>query len=118
MKSKNPSKQRKAIYKAKLHEKHKLISANLDKSLRQEYNRRSMFLRTGDNVKVMKGQFRGLKGTVAKIDLKKYGVYISGLKRKKADGKEVNIKINASNLKILELVLDDEKRIKILNRGK
>jgi large subunit ribosomal protein L24 len=59
MKSKKPSKQRKAMYQAPLHRKHKLFSAHLSKELRKQWNKRSLPVRKGDEVKIMRGKFKG-----------------------------------------------------------
>ncbi len=116
--SKQPRKQRKYRYNAPLHIRHKLISAHLSKELRERFKRRSFPLRKNDEVKIMRGKFRDKKGKVERIDLKKYKVYIEGIKIKKADGSEVSVPIDPSNLLITELNLDDKKRVKAIERGK
>ncbi|HSQ01903.1 MAG TPA: 50S ribosomal protein L24, partial [Methanobacterium sp.] len=53
--STQPRKQRKFIYKAPLHIRHKLMSVTLSEELREQYGRRSLPVKTGDTVKVMRG---------------------------------------------------------------
>ena len=54
-------KQRKYVANAPLHIKKKFLSANLSKELRKKYGR-SLQIRKGDSVKVMRGKFKGKTG--------------------------------------------------------
>lgn len=105
-------KQRKYIYNAPLHLKRKLLSANLSKELRKKYHRRAFHLRKGDAVRIMRGEFKNKKGKVIETDAKKARVYLEGIQKTKKDGTKVNVPLKASKLQILELNLDDKKRIK------
>jgi len=111
-----PRKQRKYRYNAPLHIRHKLVSAHLSLELRKKYGKRSIPLRKGDEVKIMRGEFKGLKGIIERVDLKKLKVYIDTLKTKKSDGSEVLRAIDPSNLMITSLNLDDKMRLKVLER--
>lgn len=113
-----PRKQRKYRYNAPLHIRRKFLSAHLSKELREKFGKRAVPLRKGDEVEVMRGEFKGFKGIVEKINLKKIKIYIDGLKVKKADGSEVSRPIRPSNLRIIKLNLDDKKRLASLERGK
>ena len=114
--SKQPRKQRKYLYNAPIHIKKKFLSANLSKELREKYNRRSFPLRKGDEVKVMRGEFKGKTGKVNRINLKESKVYIDGITRKKVDGSDISVPIHPSNLKIVDLNLSDKKRLESLNK--
>jgi large subunit ribosomal protein L24 len=116
IKSSKPSKQRKFLYTAPLHARRKLLSSHLSKELRQKYTRRSMPLRKGDEVEVMVGEFKKKKGKISKIDIKKYKVYVEGMLVKKTTGIEVQAALHPSNLKIINLGLEDKRRIKVLER--
>ncbi|RLJ02769.1 MAG: 50S ribosomal protein L24 [Candidatus Aenigmatarchaeota archaeon] len=116
VKSKQPRKQRKYRYNAPKHIRQKFMHANLSKELRKKYNIRSLLLRKGDKVKVMRGKFKGKISKVSKVDLKKLVVYLEDVKRKKVDGREVQIPIQPSNLQIVSAEFDDKKRAKILER--
>jgi len=115
--SKKPRKQRKYVYHAPLHIRHNFLSAHLSKQLREKYNRRSFPVRKGDEIEIMKGQFKKKTGKVSRVDLKKVAVYIDGLTRKKVDGSEVQVPIHPSKIKIIDLNLDDKKRLKALTRS-
>jgi len=115
-KSKQPRKQRKYRYNAPLHIKTKFMAAHLSKELRQKYNRRSFPVRKGDKVQVMRGQFKKKIGKIARADLKKSKVYIDGIEIIKKDGTKTLYPINPSNSMILELDLEDKKRVQTLKR--
>jgi len=112
--SKQPRKQRKYRYNAPLHIRHKLLSAHLSKKLREELKTRSLPIRKGDKVRVMRGKYKKVEGTVTKVDMKKLKIYIDSVKRKKVSGKEVLVPIDPSNVEIIELNKDDPKRLKRL----
>jgi large subunit ribosomal protein L24 len=116
MKSKKPNKQRKMLFQAPLHKRHKFLSAHLAKDLISKWKRRSLSIRKGDEVKVMRGEFKGTVGKISKVDLKRLKVYIESVKRRKVSGEEVHVPIKASNLLLLNPVMDDKKRMEIINR--
>jgi large subunit ribosomal protein L24 len=118
MKSKKPSKQRKAFYQAPLHKKHKFLAAHLSKELRIQWKKRSLPVRKGDEVKVMRGKFKGTTGKITKVDLKKLKVYIENVKRKRVSGEEIHVPVNPSKLMIINPNMDDAKRKEIIERGK
>ena len=117
-KSKKPSKQRKFLHTAPLHLRRKQISSHLSKALKGKYNSRSLPVRKGDEVEIMRGSFKKRKGKISRVDSKKYKVYIEGVTRKKTDGTERQVPFHASNLRITNLNLDDKRRVKILERKK
>ncbi|MBM4240124.1 MAG: 50S ribosomal protein L24 [Euryarchaeota archaeon] len=114
--SRQPRKQRKSVHKAPLHVRHKLMTATLSDELREKYGKRSIPVRTGDTVKVMRGDFRDHEGKVEKVDIKNYRVLIDGVSVQKPDGNQVYHPIHPSNLMIVELDLDDDERNEILER--
>lgn len=116
MKSKKPSKQRKMLYNAPLHIRHKFLSAHLSKDLIKRWKKRSLSVRKGDEVKVMRGEFKGTIGKISDVDLKRLKVYIENVKRKKVSGEEVHVPVSPSNLLLINPVMDDKKRLDIINR--
>jgi len=111
-------KQRKYLANAHLTIKHKMLSANLSEELRKKYGRRNIGLRKGDKVKVMRGEMAGKDGKINLIDLKKSRVTLEGVQKTKKDGTKINLNFNASKLQIIELNLDDKKRIAKLTNQK
>ncbi len=114
--SKQPGKQRKALYKAKLHERQKLLRATLSDELREEYKNRSAGVRKKDKVRIMRVDFKGHEGAVEKVDLRTGCVHVSGVTKKKASGTERFYPVHSSNLMIVKFDLKDERRRKILER--
>ncbi|OYT42228.1 MAG: 50S ribosomal protein L24 [Candidatus Aenigmarchaeota archaeon ex4484_224] len=115
-KSKKPRKQRKFRYNAPLHIRRKFMSAPLSKELREKYKRRSFPIKKGDEVEVLRGEFKGKKGKVVKVDLKKGKIYIDGITRKKSTGEMVRVPIDPSKVRIISLNLSDKKRVEALER--
>jgi large subunit ribosomal protein L24 len=115
-KSAKPRKQRKFLYTAPLHLRRKILSSHLSKELREKYKRRALPLRKSDEVQVMRGKFKGKTGKIARVNYKKYRVYIEGITRKRTVGTEAQVSLHPSKLKIINLNLDDKKRQKILER--
>lgn len=114
--SSQPRKQRKYRANAPLHLKKKLVSANLSKELRKKHGKRNIGIRKGDVVRIMRGKFKGKKGKITKVRLDISKVTIEGIQVKKQDGSKADIKLQPSNLQIIELNLEDRKR-KIKREG-
>lgn len=110
--SAQPRKQRIAIYSAPPHIKRKFLSAPLADELRKKYGRKSLPVRKGDKVKVLRGDFRGLEAEVVRVDLKKSRIYVDGASITKADGTQVFKPIHPSKVVLLGLV-EDKRRLKI-----
>lgn len=108
--SKQPNKQRKYLANAPLHLRKKFISVNLSKELREKHGKRNIPVRKGDTVKIMVGKFKKKQGKVTEVKLKTSKIIIEGIQVKKQDGSKVNVKLQPSNLQIIELNLEDRKR--------
>ena len=116
VRSKDPSKQRKYSHNAPLHIARKLMSVNLSKELREKHGKRNVPVRKGDTVKVMVGSHKGKVAKVTEINLKQKKVYVDGVVSVKKDGTKIARHIHPSNLRIIELNLDDKLRKKLLER--
>jgi len=114
--SKQKRKQRKYRYKAPLHIRHKFVAANLSKELRKRYYRRNLPLRKGDSVRIMRGSFKKKTGKISNVNLRNLKVFIEGIQQSKRDGTKVNVPFEPSNLQIIELNLEDKKRMEIIER--
>lgn len=106
-KTKQPRKQRK---RAKEVLSRKGIMVHLSKELRKKYSIRTFGLRKGDEVKVVRGKFKGKIDRVEKIVPKKARVYVDGVQIQKADGTKAKVSIHPSNLIITGLDLSDKLR--------
>ncbi|MEM2320380.1 MAG: 50S ribosomal protein L24 [Candidatus Bathyarchaeia archaeon] len=116
--SAKPTKQRRRLYNAPNHLRGKLMSAHLSEDLRRTYGTRSLPIRAGDVVRIMRGDYRGVEGRVLRVNRKKYYIYIEGVTRQKVDGTTVLVPIHPSNVEVIKLNLDDKYRKEILERRK
>ncbi|OGS55747.1 MAG: 50S ribosomal protein L24 [Euryarchaeota archaeon RBG_19FT_COMBO_56_21] len=102
-------KQRKARYNAPLHKKRRMVSAHLDSALMSEYNVRSLPVRKGDTVKVVRGNedFRKIESKVARVDVKNLKIIVENVTVAKADGTQKPKPIDPSDVVITKLDLSD-----------
>jgi large subunit ribosomal protein L24 len=102
-------KQRKARANAPLHKKKRMVSAHLDSALMKEYNVRSVAVRKGDTVRVVRGDkdFKASEAKVASIDLKHMKLIIENITVPKADGTQKPKPVDPSNVLLTKLDLSD-----------
>ncbi len=115
MKSKLPRKQRLERYSATHHVQHKFLGAHLGPELVKKHGVRSLPVRKGDKVKILRGDFSGMEGEVTRVDYKNAKIYVQGVTFAKADGTQVQRPIHASKVTILTLA-EDARRNKVLER--
>src|SRR3990167_7672736 len=101
--SSQPRKQRKYRANAPLHIRKKFVNLNLSKDLRKKQKKRSLQAKKGDKVKIMRGKFKGEVGKILEVNLKSSKIIVEGIQAKKQDGSKVNLKLQPSNLQIIEL---------------
>ncbi|NPA86206.1 MAG: 50S ribosomal protein L24 [bacterium] len=116
--SSQPRKQRKRYFNLPLHLRHDQVAAHLCKELREKLKRRSVPVRVGDEVLVLRGDFKGKRGKVVRVDLKHYRIFVEGCTLRKSDGTEVYYPIHPSNVVVVNLDLSDPRRLEALTRGK
>ncbi|MDO5848779.1 MAG: 50S ribosomal protein L24 [Methanobrevibacter sp.] len=110
--SKQPRKQRKALYKAPAHKRGKHLSATLSKDLREKIGTRALPLRVGDKVKVLRGDFKDHEGKILGVDYNNYKVTIEEVTLSKPDGSAILLPVDPSNLMIIKADMDDDRRAK------
>jgi large subunit ribosomal protein L24 len=103
IKSKKPRKQRKALFNYKNHQRSKLLSTRVADFIREEYGIKSLPLRVGDDVRIVKGEFKDFEGEVIEIT-KNQRAKIKEAKFEKSDGTEFNPSIHISNLIITKFI--------------
>jgi large subunit ribosomal protein L24 len=113
-----PSKQRKKLFQAPDHIRYKHFAALLSPELRKSYGTRSLPVRSGDTVRVMRGDRKGFEGKVSRVDRESYRIYVEGLTREKVDGTTIFVPVHPSKVMITKLNLEDKWRKKILERKK
>ncbi|MFX1481344.1 MAG: 50S ribosomal protein L24 [Promethearchaeota archaeon] len=99
IKSKQPRKQRKALYNYKIHQRSKLFSTRVADFLRDEYGIKRLPVRVGDQVRVCKGEFKDFEGEVLEIT-KNLRCKIKEAQFEKSDGTQFHPAIHVSNLVI------------------
>jgi large subunit ribosomal protein L24 len=108
--TKQPRKQRKRSETAPLHERQRKVRAPLTPELREEYGQRNVRVNAGDTVEVLRGDHAGEEADVIAVDLADGVVHVEGVTVEKADGEEVPRPLDASNLRVTDLDLEDDRR--------
>ena len=108
--TRQPHKERTRKRTAPLHERHDQVKATLADDLREQYGQRSVRVNAGDTVEVLRGDHAGEEADVLAVDLKDSVVHVEGVTVEKADGEEVPRPLDASNLRVTDLDLEDDRR--------
>ena len=114
--STRPRKQRNYRFKAPLHIKQKMTAVHLAKPLREKYGKRSLAVRKGDKVKILRGQFKGKTGDVITVKIIDMKVVVEGIENIRKDGTKSPYLLEPSNMMITELNLEDKRRKESLER--
>ncbi|PSP79832.1 50S ribosomal protein L24 [Halobacteriales archaeon QS_4_69_225] len=108
--TRQPHEQRNRQERAPLHEKQKQVRAPLASELREEYGRRSVRVNVGDTVEIQRGDFAGETAEVVDVDLRATEIEVEDVTIETADGEEVPRALDASNVQVTELDLEDDRR--------
>ena len=114
---KDPRKQRNRLYDAPAHLRHKMMAAPVAPELISK-GAKTLPVRKGDTVRVMRGDHSGFEGKVNRVDLKRYRIFLEGLTREKVDGTNIFVSVHPSKVMIKSLKLDDKWRKAILENKK
>ena len=114
--STQPRKMRAALYSGAIRHRNKFLSSTLSKDLKEKHSYDHVVLRKGDTVKIMRGDFKGIEGKVAKTFSKTGQITVEGVTREKLKGGTVPVKVNASKVMVTSLNLDDKLRRKALEK--
>jgi large subunit ribosomal protein L24 len=103
------NKQRKARANAPLHKRKRMVAAHLSSALMSEYNVRSLSVRKGDTVKVLRGakDFKASEAKVASVDLKSCKIIVENVTIPKADGTQKPKPVDPSDVMLTKLDLSD-----------
>jgi large subunit ribosomal protein L26e len=71
---------------------------------------RAVPVRKDDEVRVVRGKFKGREGKVTTVYRKKFTVFIERLTRDKASGQQVQVGVHPSNLVVMKLKLDKDRQ--------
>jgi large subunit ribosomal protein L24 len=111
-----PRLQRKQLFQAPLHVRYKHFAAPLSPELKKSHGTNAVPVRTGDTVRIMRGDRKGIEGKVSGVDREKYRIFVEGVTREKVDGTAIPVLIHPSKVLIIRLNMDDKWRSKILKR--
>ena len=108
-------KARRAHFQAPSHVRRILMSAPLSKELKAKHSVRAMPVRKDDEVRVMRGAFKGKEGKVTACYRLKWVIHVDKVQREKANGTTVPVGIHPSNVEVTKLKLTANRK-KILER--
>jgi large subunit ribosomal protein L24 len=115
---KDPGKQRHRLFNAPAHIRHKLMSAHLSPDLVKSHGIRTLPVRKGDTVRIMRGDHYGFEGKISRVDLKNFRIFLEGLTREKVDGTVIFVSVHPSKVLLKNLNLDDKWRKRAIQRKK
>ncbi len=111
-----PSRSRFILKTLPHHKRAKMLSAHLSDELRAKYGTRSIPLRKGDTVKIVRGEYSGVEGKVTAVYRELGRIAVEGVTREKIAGGQVPVKMHASKVIVTALNLDDKWRQRMLER--
>ena len=101
----------KQIYYATMQTASAQLSSLLSANLRKKYSKKSVRVKEGDSVKVIRGEFTGVDGKITKVSSADGGLTIEGVKKEKLKGEKYDVFIHTSNIIVTALNTDDKWRI-------
>jgi len=94
------------------------VAAPLSPELVKSKGAKTLPVRKGDTVRVVRGDHLGFEGKVSRVDLKRYRIFLEGLTREKVDGTNIFVSVHPSKVMIKNLKLDDNWRKAVVERKK
>jgi large subunit ribosomal protein L24 len=92
-----------------------MLSARLSDDLTARHKVRRIPLRTGDTVRIMRGEFADLVGKVEKVEYSTGRIFVEGMTREKAAGIASKLPVHSSKVLITNLNLSDKWRSGLLS---
>ncbi|KAL8823706.1 MAG: hypothetical protein Q9191_005618 [Dirinaria sp. TL-2023a] len=113
-------KSRKAHFTAPSSVRRVIMSAPLNKELREKHNVRSLPVRKDDEVTITRGSHKGREGQISSVYRLKYVIHVKGVNREKTNGQSVPIGIHPSKVLITKLKLDKDREsmLERISRGR
>ncbi|MCX6804388.1 MAG: 50S ribosomal protein L24, partial [Candidatus Diapherotrites archaeon] len=108
---KKPGKTRKEQYTMPMHTAAKTVASRLNEKLSKELLCRSIPVRKGDTVKIVRGEFSGKEAKITSVNRKSRKIFVEKIVRKKSNGQEWQVPIDASNVIVIDIDRTDRKRI-------
>ena len=108
--SSKANKQRKLHFNADSAKRRILMTTRLEKVLAEQYKVKSLPIRQGDIVKVVKGTHKGQTSTVSAVCRRTFCVALESIKRENSKKKTRPVLISPANVVITELKLTQTRR--------
>ena len=99
------------IYQATFQTRSKQLGSTLSKDLHKKYGKKSVRVVEGDSITILRGEFKGVEGKVAKISTTKSSITVEGIKKEKTKGDKFDVYIHTSNLVVTSLNTSDKWRM-------
>ena len=96
--------------------KRKLMSCHLTKTLRDQYKIRSLPIKRGDEVKILKGKSKNKSGKVVQVYRKRYFIYVYKVQREKQNSQMFFLSIKLCCCVIEKLFINKD-RTKTIERN-
>eukprot|EP01070_Trichotokara_eunicae_P011219 Trichotokara_eunicae@DN6924_c0_g1_i1.p1 len=109
--------QKKRHFHAPSHIRRVIMSAPLSKELRLKHNVKRLPIRRDDEVMVKVGGHRDREGKVVTVYRKKYKIYIDRVTRENSSGESKMIPIHPSNVMIIKIKMDKDRKALLERRG-
>lgn len=108
----------KQLYRATYTTKSSQVSSALSNELQKKYVKKSVRVVSGDTIKIVRGEYRGIDGKITRVSADTSKVAIEGVKREKTRGDKFDVFVHTSNIVVTDLNGDDQWRIKKLQGKK
>jgi len=92
------------------------MRGNLSDKLREKYGMRSVSIRKGDTVKILRGDFAGIEGKVIETDRRSQRVTVEGVTREKVSGEQTRVPVHVSKITVTSLDMGDRWRSEKLEK--
>lgn len=115
--STQPRKERKTLYNLPAHLRQKQMASHLAEDLMVKHGTRSVVVRKGDTVRVLRGDFKGTTGKVLDVNTARFTVTVEGVTLETAKHAQKPRPLHPSNLVVTRLDLTDAKRREKLGAG-
>ena len=86
------------------------FGSSLSSELKEKYGKRSVRPRTGDSVRIVRGEFKGIEGKITGVDPSLGVVNVEGVTREKIKGGTSPVPISSSHVVLTSLTMEDKKR--------
>lgn len=86
------------------------MSSHLSKELRGKHTVRSLPIRKGDEVTILRGEHKGTSGKVITVYRKRWYINIERVTRDKNNGQSVPVPIHPSNVQITKIKMSKDRK--------